>query len=142
MENEQHQHAFDELWEKLRERWKREQDLFELNNSRFDQQSEPYGAKSFFARAYPSSRKVDLIMMEAIDRNDLEILRLALAAGADWRVCDKWERTTAHRAAASQKVECLQLLLEFGADFDATDGAGRTVWMLLTPERRDLFSGQ
>ena len=58
--------------------------------------------------------------------NQLEIVRMLLAAGADVRVKDKAGDTPLHKAAFLNNLKTAQLLLEKGADPDARDEEGQT----------------
>ena len=56
----------------------------------------------------------------------LEVVKLLIEKGADFKSPDKDGKTPLHWAAYSGKLEVVKLLIEKGADFKSPDKDGKT----------------
>jgi hypothetical protein len=72
----------------------------------------------------PGSRYGGTALHGAVCRNQLPIIRMLLAVGADVNMND-WDKVTPlHTAAAEGYLDCVKLLLQYGADNNALDRGG------------------
>ena len=68
-------------------------------------------------------------LFRLVKRGDAEGLRAALAAGGDPKVRDRFGVSLLYRAAAKGAEDCVELLLERGAEVDRSSDAGNTPLM-------------
>lgn len=54
-----------------------------------------------------------------------EVVKMLLAAGADVRLCRKWEGTPLHDAARAGLIHIAEVLISYGADVNSKDDAER-----------------
>ncbi|OXV05084.1 hypothetical protein Egran_07148 [Elaphomyces granulatus] len=76
-----------------------------------------------------AQRKTREALIVAVERGDVETVRLCVGQGADPNLCDEDGSTLLHMAAAFGHGETLRLLLEYGASIVAQDTEGWTALM-------------
>lgn len=66
------------------------------------------------------------LLMEAVIKNDCDLVRILLDWNADVTVCDNRNWTALHFAVQAEDEESIKLLLKYGAEIDAQDDYGNT----------------